>query len=258
MAQLTSRACAAILACLLAAGCISTSTAKKASPKEAAEFNMQLGVSYLRQGDLRQAQSKLERALEQDPGNASAHSALGLVYERLGDLDGAEKHYRRAASLEPENPDDLNGLAVFLCQQRQKTDEAMAIFQHALAVPLTHKDYNRAMLLANAGICVKRTDLARSEDYLRQALGFDPSYSEALLQLADVTYSRENYLQSRAFVERYLAAAPVTASALWLAYRIERALGAEQPAQRYGERLRAEFPEASETRLLLEQQRNAG
>jgi type IV pilus assembly protein PilF len=255
---MTSRLFAAILACALVPGRFSTSTAKKTSPKEAAEFNMQLGVSYLRQGDLRQAQAKLEKALEQDPANASAHSALGLVYERLGDLDGAEKHYRRAATLRPDDPDNLNGLAVFLCSQRQKTDEAMGYFQRALAVPLTHKDYNRAMMLTNAGVCAKRNDLARAEEYLRQALGFDPGYSEALLQLADVAFDRGNYLQSRAFVERYLAAAPVSASALWLAYRVERKLGAEQPARRYGDRLRAEFPDASETRLLLEQQRNAG
>lgn len=258
MAHVTLRWCAGVLIGLLAAGCISTSTTKKSSPKEAAEFNMQLGVSYLRQGDFRQAQAKLEKALEQDPSNASAHSALGLVYERLGDLDGAEKHYRRAANLQPENPDHLNGLAVFLCSQRQKTDEAMGIFKRALAVPLTHQDYNRAMMLTNAGVCAKRADLARAEEYLRQALGYDPGYNEALLQLADVTFSRANYLQSRAFVERYLAAAPVSASALWLAYRIERAMGAMQPAQRYADRLRTEFPESSEARLLLEQQRNAG
>jgi type IV pilus assembly protein PilF len=246
------------MALALVAGCFGGGTATKRSPKEAAKFNMQLGVSYLRQGDLRQAQSKLEKAVEQDPALATAHSALGLVYERLGDFAGAEQHYRRAVSLRPDDPDNLNGLAVFLCDQRKKPDEAMGYFQRALAVPLTRKDYNRAMMLTNAGVCAKRSDLARAEDYLRQALAMDPGYNEALLQLADVAYERGNYLQARAFIERYLAAAPVSAAALWLAVRIERALGAEQPSRRYGERLRTEFPDSAETRLLLEQQRNAG
>jgi type IV pilus assembly protein PilF len=247
----------AISVALCLGGCFSTGTSGR-SPKDAAEFNMQLGVSYLRQGDLRQAQSKLEKAIEQNPGLATAHSALALVYERLGDLAGAEKHYRRAASLGPEDPDNLNALAIFLCSQRQKPEEAMGYFQRALAIPLTRKDYNRAMMFANAGICAKRNDLARAEEYLRQALSLDPGYDEALLQLADVAYSRGNYLQSRAFIERYLGAAPASASILWLGYRVEHALGAGEPARRYGERLRAEFPDAAETRLLLEQQRNAG
>jgi type IV pilus assembly protein PilF len=248
----------AIAALALVAGCFGGGSNSRRSPKEAAEFNMQLGVSYFRQGDLRQAQAKLEKAISQDPGLATAHSALALVYERLGDLPGAEQHYRRAASLRPDDPDNLNGLAIFLCSQKQKPEEALGYFQRALAIPLTRKDYNRAMMFANAGVCAKRTDLARAEDYLRQALALDPGYNEALLQLADVAYERGNFLQARGFVERYLAVAPASPAALWVAYRVERALGAGQPSQRYGERLRLEFPDSAETRLLLEQQRNAG
>lgn len=250
----------AALAALALAGCVSSSTRPEleVSDKDAAEYNLQLGVSYLRQGDLATAQAKLEKALEQDPSLSSAHAALGLVFERLGDNAGAEKHYRRAVSIKADDPDALNSLAVFLCLKKQDPAEALGLFDRALAVPLSRVKYNRAMVFTNAGTCAKRVDLPRAEQYLRSAVSADPNYQEALLQLGDVAFSRGNYLQSRAFVERYLEAVPASPGALWLGFRVEKALNQDAAARTYGERLKSEFPEAVETRLLLERERNAG
>jgi type IV pilus assembly protein PilF len=134
----------------------------------------------------------------------------------------------------------------------------MRRFEQALAVPLSKAEANRAMLYTNAGLCAKRFDLARAESYLRSALATDPSFKGALLQLSDVTFSRGNYLQSRAFLERFLAAGPATPDALWLGVRVEKALGGSSASREYAERLKKEFPESVETRLLLESERNAG
>ena len=247
----------AVAACVALVACVPVKPSSK-SPKDAAEYNMQLGVSYIRQGDYASAQSKLEKAIQQDAGLASAHSALALVYDRLGDLAGAEREYRRAVGLAPDDPDILNSVAAFLCGQKPKQKEAMDYFQRALAIPLARTYYNRAMLYANAGLCAKRSDLPKAEEYLRSALAADPNYPEVLLQLADVAFLRGNYLQARAFIERYIAADPKSPAALWLAYRTEKALGQDDNAGRYGDRLKREFPEAVETGLLLEQLRNAG
>ena len=264
MAALISKRLVALVlvpaAALLLAACI-TSSSKPPPPvskKEAAQFNMQLGISYLRQGDLQGARAKLEKALAEDDSLATAYSALGLVFERLGDNKGAEKNYRRAVSLAPDDPDSLNALAVFLCLQKQETTEAMRYFEKALAVPLSRSDSNKAMVYTNAGVCAKRVDVDKAESYLRSALAADPNFKPALLQLADVSFTRANYLQSRAFLERFLAASPATPDALWLGVRVEKALGEASAARAYGERLKKEFPESIETRQLLESQRNAG
>jgi type IV pilus assembly protein PilF len=115
---------------------------------------------------------------------------------------------------------------------------------------------NKAMLYTNAGLCAKRFDLPRAEGYLRGALAADPNYRDALLQLADVTYSRGNYLQARAFLERYTASSRISSDALWLGYRIEKALGEGPAANRYADRLKKEFPTSVETGELLESERN--
>ncbi len=249
-----------LLVALAVAGCISSSSRPPAptSKKEAAEYNMQLGVGYLRKGELKTAQAKLEKAIADDSSLTAAHVALGVVLERLGDMPGAEKSYRRAASLEPANPDTLNALAAFLCAQRQQPAEALRLFDKAIAVPLSKADTNRAMLNANAGVCARRVDLARAEGYLRAALAIDPGYRDALLQLADVTFQRNNFLQSRAFLERYLAGVSATPDALWLGVRVEQALGGSAAAERYAAQLKRDFPTSEQTRQLLERERHGG
>jgi type IV pilus assembly protein PilF len=243
------RALLALAAAVLLAGCVASNEASQ--PASAAEYNLQLGISYLRQNNLQAARAKLEKAVEQDPGLATAHAALGVVYEKLEDLDGAERQYRRAVSLAPDDPDTLNALAVFLCGKRQKTEDALRNFDKAIAIPLSVKDANRAMLNTNAGTCARRSDPARAEQYLRRALAEDPRFPDALLQLGEVSLDQGNPLQARAFVQRYLAAHQPSPGALWLGVRVERSLGDTAAADRYAEQLQRQFPEAGETRLLL-------
>ena len=246
---------------LLLTGCVTELKGRQPPQEdlpEAARINLEMGIGYLRQGDLRAAKVKLQRAIADDPDLVLAHTVLGLVYERLGDPEGAEKYYRQAVALAPENPDALNSLAAFLCQNAESSAEALKLFDRALAVPLSQTFSNKAMLNANAGTCAKRTDLPRAENYLRAALGADPTYSIALLQLADVSYQRSNYLQSRAFLQRYMAIEEASPDVLWLGMQVETAMGNVQAADEFGVRLQEDFPESVETRMLLEQKRDAG
>ncbi|MFW2404737.1 MAG: type IV pilus biogenesis/stability protein PilW [Gammaproteobacteria bacterium] len=247
---------------MLLVGCVTETTSGRVQPKEqpeeAASLNVDLGVGYLRQGDLQSAQSKLEKAVELDPDNVTAHRALGLVYETLGDSKGAEKHYRKAVSLASNDPETLNSLGVFLCRNDATVKEALENFNRAIAIPQSKYFSNKAMLNTNAGVCAKSVDLALAENYLRAALNFDNQYPDALLQLADVAYQRENYLQSRAFLQRYAAVSRPTPAALWLSFQVETAMGDRKAAEDHASSLRTDFPESVETRMLLELERNAG
>ncbi len=254
MAQLT--VIIALLALALT-GCVTTTTGSQpvpGVPKEAAEYNMQLGIGYLRQNKPQLARTKLETAIKLDPDLATAHAALGVVFERLEDPAGAERHYRRAVDLAPQSPDNLNALAVFTCQRKREPREALQLFDRALAIPLSVSAANRAMLNTNAGTCAKTIDLLLAERYLRTALVENPDYSDALLQLAEVTLEGGTALQARAFIERYLASAPPSPAGLWLAERIERALNDPLAAGKYAEALRKQFPGSGEARQLAELQ----
>jgi type IV pilus assembly protein PilF len=147
---------------------------------------------------------------------------------------------------------------VFLCGKRSRNEEALRLFDRAIAIPLSRKAANRAMLNTNAGTCAKYTDPARAEEYLRRALAEDPRFPDALLQMGEVSLERGKALQARGFVERYLDVAKASPAILWLGVRVERALGDNAAGRRYGDRLVKEFPEAGETRQFLAQPERRG
>ena len=63
--------------------------------------------------------------------------------------------------------------------------------------------------------------------------------------MATLQFARNQYLDARAFAERWLAIAPSDAEGLQLASRIEQKLGDNVAAQRYLSRLQATSPGTS-------------
>ena len=236
---------------LMGSGCVTTSDheALPTSPEEAARYNTQLGVGYLRQGRLKLAKEKLEKALEQDPTQAEVHTAVAFLYEQLGETRKADSHYRTAVRLDPDNPTALNNYGVFLCRHGQP-GKAERYFLEALGnalYPTPEAAYT------NAGVCARRTEhIDKAEFYFRRALNQNPRFADALWQMADLSFDTENYMAARAFLQRYMSSAPMTAEVLWLGARIERALGDEPAAAEYEERLKREYPDSVQARDLLQ------
>ncbi len=232
-----------ILAGLAIAGCVSTSTEDDShvSDEDAARYNTQLGVSYLRRGDLEAARNKLEKAVKQDPDFASSHAALGILYERTGDIDKARTHLGRAARLAPDDPNMTNNYGGFLCRQGERV-EGIRHFEKA-----ARNAYFRTpeTALTNAGVCARGIpDLDESERFFREALARNPAFPEALLQMADLKMEQGEPLSARAFLQRYESVGPASPASLRLGQDVERALGNEQGVREYTKRLREEFPSA--------------
>lgn len=244
---------AAVVACLtFLAGCVTTTETPspiQESPTDAANFNVQLGANYLRQGNLELAKEKIDKALEQDDTLPLAHTYAGLLYDRLNDAEQASYHYRRALRLAPDDPVTLNLYGAFLCR-RGEPDRAEEYFLAATGDPLYRTP---EVPLTNAGVCLmQQRQLARAESYFRRALENNARYPDALWQMARLSLQREVPLQARAFFQRYAAVASLNAEALWLGVRIERALDDTTSVARYAERLLSEYPDSVEARLLLE------
>ena len=234
-------------------GCGGTDTvADQANRGEAARFNLQLAIDYFRQGNLPLAKEKLERSLEQDSRNPTAHAAAGLLYDRLGEFDKAEGHYEKAVSLNDKDSDIHNNFAVFLCRQgKYERGEKEALL--AVSDPL-YKTPEAGYL--NAGICARDAgDLVRAEQHFRRALTVKPQFSQALLEMADIELRGQNYLPAKAFLERYHSSEKPNPVSLWLGVRIERGRGNMAQAGDYARRLKNDYPTADETKRLLELER---
>jgi len=107
--------------------------------------------------------------------------------------------------------------------------------------------------LTNAGVCmVQKPDIELAEGYFRRALDRRSSYAEALLQMCLLKYQQEEYLASRAFLQRFMSTSKSTAGVLYLGAQIEQKLGDDRARREYENQLVRDFPTSPEARKVLE------
>jgi type IV pilus assembly protein PilF len=151
-----------------------------------------------------------------------------------------------------DNPDVVANAAVYFCMNGEPKRGEQYMLQ-AAASPLNARP---DVAYTNAGRCARGDGRPKdAEQSFRKALALNPKQPDALIQMAELAQSGGNGLQARAFLERYTAVAPVTASTLWLARNIELGLGDAAVAARYSQRLKNEFPSSQETAQLFEAER---
>lgn len=236
-----------MLLALVAAPSIACAASNGDTAADAARLNARLGIEYMKQGQVAIAREKIDKALQQNPRDPGVQMSAGLLYEQLREPKVAERHYRQALKLEPDNPEAQNALGAFLCRNGQ-AKRGEEVFLEAARNPLYRTP---EVAYTNAGVCARRNGrLDKSEEYLRLAVSQRSQYSEALLQMAGVSFERGNFLQARAFLQRYLGMAPASAEVLLLGYQVEKALGDAAAADDFAGRLRRQFPNSPESRIL--------
>jgi type IV pilus assembly protein PilF len=212
-----------------------------------AEVQTELGIGYLREGNLEFAFDRLTRALDADPSYSRAHNAMGTLQERLGNTQEAETHFRRAVSLNATDSSAQINYGSLLCRTG-RYEEGEQRFLQALKNSLYERPevaYN------NAGLCMQAAgDLDKAESYFRSALQRNPRMPAALLGMANISFQRGRYLPARAYLQRFEEVAPLDAQSLWLGVQVERQLGGRDAEQAYARQLRQGFPDAHETGLL--------
>lgn len=248
-----------VMAVLIAAGlagCASTpggvgSAAENAptgSDLNRAKVHTELGAGYFSRGQYTVALSELSIALEAEPAYAPAHNILGLVRAELREDQQAEAAFRKAISLQPQYSEAQNNYGLFLCQ-RGRVVEALSRFESALENPL-YSTPEKA--LANAGACtLSKGDLAKAEVYFTRALRRVPNLGYALLGMAEVDFRNHRLLAARGKLRQLSDGGELSAQALWLGVRVERALGDRAAEVSYGTQLRRRFPESLQTQWLI-------
>jgi type IV pilus assembly protein PilF len=233
------------------AGCVSTTTGVRPTESDddnAAQQYFQLGARYFRSGNYELARQRLHRAIELDPRMGIAHSTLALTYEQLDNIRLATEYHAKAVRYEPNNFNVRNAYAVFLCGQKRYA-EAGEQFERAVEVP---ENDNTEIMLTNAGVCMsQKPDYVKAEAFLRQALAEKPNYGEALLQMSLLKYRTTEFLQARAFLQRFLGSNKTTPEVLYLGVQIEKALGDDRASTDYSNQLLREFPNSDQARRVL-------
>ena len=170
-----------------------------------------------------------------------------MVYAALGEDAKADANFLKAIQVQPTSSEAHNNYGSFLCA-RKRYDESIPHFLAAVKNPL-YPTPNLAY--ANAGICsARKNDIKNAEIYLNKALQLQPLTYSAAYQLADIQFKRGETKTAKATLQNVLIASP-TPESLWLAIKIERALGGRDNEASYALQLRQQYPNSEQARLLL-------
>ncbi len=82
---------------------------------QAAEYNAELGLSYLSENQLEVAQEKLALATTQDPANLYVLLAEAYFFQKTRREAIADQFYQKALQTFPQNTEVLNNYGAYLC-----------------------------------------------------------------------------------------------------------------------------------------------
>jgi len=245
-----------MLLALALGGCVSSGPSVTDKQKnDAATYNTQLGIAYLRQGDINSAKDKLDRALQENPNNPAVHSARAMLFDRMRLPAQADSEFQEALHLAPQDPDISNNYAVYLCQSG-RTDEGVRRFEQVARNALYRTPW---VADTNAGVCLRAAK--RNADAIRNfkaALQIRPNFSEAAFQLADQQFTDGDLVGARSTVDTFVGAFDPTPDLLFLGVRIARGQGDRVAALLFARRLRLDFPTSVQAKALADLDHNPG
>ena len=251
------RFCVGVISAALLAGVLAGCANHQAVERrhDAAVYNTELGIAFMRRGQLAIAQTTLDLALKENPDDADVHSARALLFDRLGESKQADREFRAAIRLAPKNPDFQNNYAVYLCSHG-RVDEGVETFISAARNPLY---MTPEFAYDNAGVCLRvaHRDVAAAQMF-RDALAIRPNFPQALWQLADLDFSQGRLAQARQEIEAFLASNQETPDLLLLAVKVTRAQKDPLDAELYARRLQLDFPDSAQARALADLGHNPG
>jgi tetratricopeptide (TPR) repeat protein len=151
-----------------------------------------LGESYFMAGKTEKAIEEFNSLLEIDK-SARSYAFLGLSYRNLGRFDEARSYFQKGLALDPHN----------------------------------------STCLFNLGFIAERQgDAAAAELYFQQTLQYNPDFSEALLELANLHIAAKRLPQAEELLHRYVKVAHDPSNGYYKLAMVERSLHETEAATR--------------------------
>lgn len=203
--------------------------------KEAASYNTQLGLAYLKQGNRPRAKQKLLLAMSQAPNSSDVNAAMAYFLEKSGELNESRKFYQKAIGIDPNSGPQLNNYGAFLCRQG-KYNEAESYFLRAIK---DSKYEHTAAAYENAGLCAMAIpNEEKAITYFKRALGQDPSQKQSLYQLVTLSIKQRQFDQAWLYLQNYLSPTSRDPVLLNLATDVAHQLGKFEVEASYKVRLK--------------------
>lgn len=214
---------------------------------KAALLNVQLGLAYLEQKQMKRSKQKLNRALSLAPQLQETHSAMAYFLETIGEKEGAKKAYLKAIALDPEKGQGHNNYGAFLCKNGDYQG-AEQEFLRAVQDPLYP---NNAEAYENAAICILQLpDKSKAKHYFRKALKQDPNRPMPWLELAQMAFEDNDFQLAQMYQGQYERLGNPNARSLILGIKLAKIQKDKDKEASLRLLLKSKFPHANENAPL--------
>lgn len=157
---------------LFLAGCTTTGSSSRLNEE---------GVEHLNQHQLTLAHGKFVEAWKQDPSNADTLYNLGSTYHRQGQNREAERYYRQALQVNPDHALCRHNYYQLLVKEDRLTEAQADAAKWVAQRPQSASAHTQLGSLTRM-----QGDLPAAQKELEKALALDQNHTEALLELGKV------------------------------------------------------------------------
>ncbi|UCC41308.1 MAG: tetratricopeptide repeat protein [Candidatus Aminicenantes bacterium] len=167
------------------------------NPRYALALNS-IGMAYLMSAKFQDAINYFEKCLEINPGLTEAHNNLGVAYQEMGFIDQAEKEFRTALADEKYKSKDLayfNLARLYVLKERLQ--EALEYVERALGL----NTRNVQALNLKGIIYEKQGDFPEAIRSYRQAAKYMPNDIDLNFNLAVAYFKNNQFLEARTIFE---------------------------------------------------------
>lgn len=234
------------LAALFLGGCVTETNERfktEIDEDKALELHIKLADGYIRNSNRESARHHLRKAFELDKNSAPATAAMARLYQLEGEPELAEENFKRALQRDKKLTQARNDYGLFLYRSK-RYEEALKELETAAA----DLDYdNRARVLVNVGrTALKLGKNERAETVFKHASILDRQLAAPLIELADISFQRQDYANAKTFLDRFTTLTRPTARSLLLGIRIEKTFGNKDKEASYVMALKNLYPYSKE------------
>ncbi len=225
---------------------------KKADANKAAEAYVALGVAYMTQSNMPMARKKLDRALELEPDNVSAHSAIATYWLERGEEPLAVKEFEIALDLDDDHsPSNFHYGRYLMVYKR---DEEACDY---LAKAANDVNYSaRSLANESLGKCwLTKDENSKAIDAFEKAWTLNSDSMVASFNLSNIYFKRKRVDIALRWFKRLENSFKATrsshsAATLKLGWRLAKASGNKNSAANYAFKLKKRFPKSVEYKLI--------
>lgn len=174
---------------------------EQAEPSQplSAKLHILLGDAYLKKGNAAQAETRYQRALEQQGDETDAVLGLAQAAQLKGDRDATSLHLARARKMVAKSPDTLYRFAL-VALGAGLYEEANGTLLAAIKINPNDPGY----FLALGTTWIKKPDLLEAEQAFRRAIALQPDSPRAQMYLGYTLLEQKKYPEAREWLEKSL------------------------------------------------------